>query len=68
MLHILYADSHYEGAHRDWIDSYTVRSTHRITRLTLPGGDWRWRSHGGALHLANQFLDERENPEPESID
>ncbi len=59
MIHILYADSHYEGAHRDWIDSYTARSQHHFTRLTMPGGDWRWRIQGGAIHLANQFLARR---------
>ncbi len=58
-MHILYADSHYEGAHRDWIDSYAARTQHQITLLTMPGGDWRWRIQGGAVHLANQYLTQR---------
>ncbi|NJL92556.1 MAG: DUF3524 domain-containing protein [Anaerolineae bacterium] len=58
-MHILYVESHYEGAHRDWIDSYRARSQHTFTLLTMPGGDWRWRLHGGALHLAREFLAQR---------
>lgn len=63
-MHILYADSHYEGAHRDWIDSYAAHSQHHITLLTMPGGDWRWRIQGGAVHLANQFLSKRDSLPP----
>ncbi|HLA44745.1 MAG TPA: hypothetical protein VJZ27_14975 [Aggregatilineales bacterium] len=47
MAPILYAESHYEGAYRDWIDSYTARSTSCISCLSIPDGDW-WL-HGGAL-------------------
>lgn len=63
-MHILYADSHYEGAHRDWIDGYIRRSQHQFTLLTMPGGDWRWRIQGGAIHLANQFLSLRKSLPP----
>lgn len=66
MAHILYAESHYDGAHQDWIDSYRARSAHQFSLLTMPGGDWRWRLHGGALHLANQYLARR--PDLPSVD
>jgi len=64
MRHILYVETHYEGAHRDWIDSYSARSRHHFTRFTLRGGDWRWRLHGGALTLGRQFLAQRETLPP----
>jgi len=63
-MHILYVEAHYDGAHRDWIDSYTARSQHQFTLLTMPGGDWRWRLHGGAAHLAGHFLAQRSQLPP----
>ncbi|MFP4321049.1 MAG: DUF3524 domain-containing protein [Anaerolineales bacterium] len=68
MARILYVESHYQGAHRDWIDGFVAHSAHDFTLLTMPGGDWRWRLHSGALHLAAQFNQHRETlPRPDVL-
>lgn len=61
-MHILYGETHYQGAHRDWIDGFRARSKHDFTLLTMAGGDWRWRLHGGAVHLAHEFLHQKMPP------
>jgi glycosyltransferase involved in cell wall biosynthesis len=47
---------YYTGSHRQWVDGLIRHSSHAITPLTLPGRFWKWRMHGGAVALANQYL------------
>lgn len=42
------------GSHRQFLEGFAARSAHRVTSLTLPGRNWKWRMHGGALSLAEQ--------------
>jgi glycosyltransferase involved in cell wall biosynthesis len=44
------------GSHQHWVDGLTRYSSHAITPFTLPGRFWKWRMHGGAVALANQYL------------
>lgn len=37
-------------------DQLQKYSRHEITLLTLPGRHWKWRMHGAAITLAEQFL------------
>tara|TARA_Y100001970_G_scaffold44411_1_gene55453 strand:- start:1229 stop:2320 length:1092 start_codon:yes stop_codon:yes gene_type:complete len=55
-MNILYIEPYYSGSHKRWIDSYQKYSNHNIEILTLPGNKWKWRMHGGAITLANRFL------------
>jgi len=56
-MNIIYIEPYYSGSHKRWIDSYQKYSKHNINILELPGNKWKWRMHGGAISLANQFLD-----------
>ena len=56
-MNIIYIEPYYSGSHKRWIDSYNKYSNHNIKILHLPGNKWKWRMHGGAITLANQFLE-----------
>lgn len=60
-MNILYIEPYYSGSHKRWIDSYQKYSEHSIEILTLPGSKWKWRMHGGAITLANLFMEENHN-------
>jgi len=47
----------YSGSHQKWADGLKKYSAHDITLFTLPGRFWKWRMHGGAITLAQQFLE-----------
>ena len=53
----------YAGSHRQWLDGMIRFSTHEIHAFTLPGRHWKWRMHGGALTLANKFLESDFDPD-----
>ena len=55
-MQIIYIEPFYSGAHKQWIDSYKEKSSHDVDILTLPGNKWKWRMHGGAITLANEFM------------
>ena len=55
-MNIIYIEPYYSGSHKRWIDSYKKHSNHNVKILHLPGNKWKWRMHGGAITLANQFL------------
>ncbi len=55
-MKILFIEPYYSGSHKQWIDSYKKYSKHNIDLLTLPGRYWKWRMHGGAITIANQFM------------
>ncbi len=45
----------YSGSHKQWADGLKKYSEHDIELLTLQGRHWKWRMHGGAISLADQF-------------
>ena len=55
-MKILYIEPFYSGSHKKWIDSYKLHSNHTIDILSLPGRYWKWRMHGGAVTLAEKFI------------
>ena len=55
-MNIIYIEPYYTGSHKRWIDSYKNYSKHNIKILSLPGNKWKWRMHGGAVTLADEFL------------
>jgi len=46
----------YGGSHRRWADELCRHSRHRIDILGMPAQHWKWRMHGAAVTLAEQFL------------
>ncbi len=46
----------FTGSHKDWAKGYQQSSQHHVDIFSLPGRHWKWRMHGGALSLAEQFL------------
>ena len=60
-MKILYVEPYYAGSHQQWIESYKHHSRHQIDILSLPGKKWKWRMHGGAVSLANKFIENDKN-------
>jgi len=54
-LKILYVEPFYSGAHKQWIDNLKNFSKHQFSILSLPGRKWKWRMHGAAITLAEEF-------------
>lgn len=53
----------FSGSHRRWAEELAEFSAHRIRLFTLPGRHWKWRMHGAAVELAQQFLQQEETPD-----
>ncbi|MBJ6723533.1 tRNA-queuosine alpha-mannosyltransferase domain-containing protein [Geomesophilobacter sediminis] len=55
-MRIALVEPYFTGSHAAWATEYARRSGHHVDLLTLPGRNWKWRMHGGAVSLAAQFL------------
>lgn len=55
-MHIVLTEPFFSGSHRQWAEGYQRHSGHRVELLTLEGRHWKWRMHGGAVALAEQFM------------
>jgi len=55
-LHIALLEPYCTGSHAAWAREYARHSRFEVELLTLPGRNWKWRMHGGALELASRFL------------
>lgn len=55
-MKILLLEPFFGGSHRQWAEGFQKHSTHQITILSLPAHHWKWRMHGAAITLAQQFL------------
>ena len=55
-LSIVIIEPFYAASHKLWLDGLIENSRHEMIKLTLPGRHWKWRMHGGAIELADQFL------------
>ena len=53
----------FSGSHQRWAEGYARHSQHTIRLFTLPGRHWKWRMHGAAVALAQQFLAQAEQPD-----
>lgn len=54
-MNILLIEPYYSGSHKQWADNYKRYSNHSVRILSLKGQFWKWRMHGGAITLANEF-------------
>lgn len=55
-MRITIVEPYYTGSHAAWAQEYASHSRHKVELLTLPGRNWKWRMHGGAVTLASRFL------------
>ncbi len=62
-MRILIIEPYYTGSHKQWADGYQQYSKHEITIISMQGKFWKWRMHGGAITLANQYSNLDETPD-----
>jgi glycosyltransferase involved in cell wall biosynthesis len=62
-LKILLIEPFFTGSHAAWANGYAAHSRHRVDILKLPGHNWKWRMHGGAVTLARRFLENHHRPD-----
>lgn len=53
-LDVWVVEPFYGGSHKYFLDGLAEHSSHVIRQFTLPGRNWKWRMHGGALTLGQQ--------------
>jgi len=53
-------EAFFTGSHKRWAEELQTFSSHQIDIFSLKGNYWKWRMHGGAISLANQFLEKGE--------
>lgn len=56
-FNILLLEPFHAGSHQAWAEGYARHSRHQVNLLTLKGRHWKWRMHGGAVTLAQKFMD-----------
>ena len=54
-MKMLLIEPYYTGSHKQWTDGYKKYSRHEIKILSMKGQFWKWRMHGGAVTLAEEF-------------
>ena len=62
-MRILIIEPFFTGSHRRWAEGYQKHSTYEVEILSLSGRHWKWRMHGGAVALANIFLEQQFIPD-----
>jgi glycosyltransferase involved in cell wall biosynthesis len=62
-MRITIVEPYCTGSHAAWAHEYASHSRHDVELLTLPGRNWKWRMHGGAVTLASRFLASAHLPE-----
>lgn len=55
-MEIALIEPFFGGSHKRWAQEYAKFSQHNVHLFTLPGSHWKWRMHGGAVALAEQYL------------
>jgi glycosyltransferase involved in cell wall biosynthesis len=62
-MRITILEPYFTGSHAAWATQYAAASRHQVELLTLPGRNWKWRMHGGAVTLASRFLASGSSPD-----
>lgn len=62
-MNILVVEPFYAESHKQWLDGLIASSSNNVTKLTLPGFHWKWRMHGAAVTLAEQFQSKKLRPD-----
>ncbi|MEX2588889.1 MAG: DUF3524 domain-containing protein [Chitinophagales bacterium] len=58
-MNITIIDPFMGQSHKKWAEGFQKHSKHKIEILGLPGKFWKWRMYGGAVTLANEFINSR---------
>jgi glycosyltransferase involved in cell wall biosynthesis len=59
-MKVALVEAFFTGSHKRWAEEMQTFSSHKIDIFSLKGNYWKWRMHGGAITLANQFLEKGE--------
>lgn len=62
-MKILLLEPFLSGSHEQWARGVAAHSGHEVRILSLPGKFWKWRMHGGAHSLSQQFLQDSFEPD-----
>jgi glycosyltransferase involved in cell wall biosynthesis len=62
-MNILLIEPYDTGSHARWMRGYQSHSQHIVEILSLDGQFWQWRMLGGAITLAEQFLERSAIPD-----
>jgi len=62
-LNILLLEPFHAGSHKAWAEGFAANSRHNVELLTLKGRHWKWRMHGGAVTLAEKFMESELAPD-----
>jgi glycosyltransferase involved in cell wall biosynthesis len=52
-------EPYFGGSHKAFLEELAAGSCHTLALFTLPGRNWKWRMHGGALSLGERVLESR---------
>ena len=55
LMHILIIEPYFTGSHKSWAKGFQKHSKHDVEIISLEGRYWKWRMHGAAITLADQF-------------
>lgn len=56
-MNIALVEPFFGGSHQAWARQLQRFSSHRMELFTLKANHWKWRMHGGAVTLAQQFIE-----------
>ncbi len=62
-MKILILEPYFTGSHAAWAKGLARFSRHEVEVLRLPGQFWKWRMHGAAVTLAQEFCEKNCNPD-----
>lgn len=62
-MKILLIEPFFTGSHKNWALEFQQFCSHEVEILSLPGYHWKWRMHGAAVTLAQQFLQSSFKPD-----
>ena len=62
-MNILLIEPYFTGSHSAWAKGFQKYSSHKVDILKMSGHYWKWRMHGGAVSLANKFLNGNYTPD-----
>ena len=62
-MKILLLEPFFGGSHKRWAEGYRQYSRHEVQILHLKGRHWKWRMFGGAVSLAEQFMNSTFQPD-----
>lgn len=56
-------EPYFTGSHKQWATQLQEYSRHEVEIFSLPGRNWKWRMQGGAIELAQMFLESKFEPD-----